>query len=104
VLSPKRVVDVDVHAECVFHARRVEFRARPGGEQRARTNEPTRRTRDAHARRARAVLDQSCELPCQVRDGVFQVTSMVGSQLDCHTRYLFNNERTLFACLEDFHG
>jgi hypothetical protein len=42
--------------------------------------------------------------PCQVRDGVFQVTSMVGSQHDCHTRYLFNHERTLFACLEDFHG
>lgn len=42
--------------------------------------------------------------PCQARDGVFVVIALVGSEHECHTRYLFNGARTLFACLEDFRG
>jgi hypothetical protein len=43
--------------------------------------------------------------PCQVRDGVFQVTSMVGTQEGCgRSRSLFNYPRTLFACLTDYRG
>lgn len=42
--------------------------------------------------------------PCVAQDGVFQVIAMVGSEHECHTRYLFNEPRTLFACLTDFRG
>jgi hypothetical protein len=42
--------------------------------------------------------------PCVARDGVFQVIAMVESEHECHTRYLFNASRTLFACLTDFRG
>jgi hypothetical protein len=42
--------------------------------------------------------------PCQVRDGVLVVTKIVSSQDQCPGYALWNNEKTIYACTEDFKG
>ena len=41
---------------------------------------------------------------CEVRDGVVQVSALVGNRSGCPGYALFNNPETLFACVADYRG
>ena len=43
-------------------------------------------------------------VPCEVRDGVFQVNLIAKSEDECTVRVLANRTETLFACISEFRG
>lgn len=44
-------------------------------------------------------------VPCEAREGVFQVRQLVSTEDQCTTRNaIFNTTRTVFACVADFRG